>query len=905
MTLSSKVTKVVYEADGATASWPVPFPVFDAGDVECIHVAGGAETVLTGFTVSGMADNNIYVVFAAPPPAGTLVVRRGTDRVQESDYPVAGRFPAKTVERDHDRIVAMIQEIDETFSRAVLFDAAQSEGMNASEFLTEVNGLKAGAEAALADAEQCRDQACECAGEAEEAKDAAEEAAENAAQETADEIRDEMFSYAQDAAGSLAQINAVFDELQNLPAGQRLPVMQVDPTTETLVPEPHGVDPASVADEVDGLTLDISQGDYALVLTDETVDVDGAPHSAVALYRGVGADAGSYTGVFAKILGDTGPIIPTYALGSRTPTAGGLTELDVSYVNWSVGALPQAGVEEGAFALVQGKSQEQYVLYRRESGAWMKKYTGNTFFLAVSEDRFLVTYATVDAFGAGPNHAVLGLNAWVPVDITDPDPAPVDLPESDTAGDGIVCQGTTIGGGYPEWEFVRNLPVENLDLFGITKPLDPDSRIYVWFRNAWVPWESKTSVEVGLPLLSVFWSWKNSENGCLNLSATNGQLARDVYPDAWEAIQELPGAMLISDTAWLAEVASSGTCNKFSAGDGETTFRVPLWGPYTAPGAPGDGHGAGRFAEDAMRPITGRAGFSSGEPWSYRNGRGCISWVSDGQGNIVGDQSAGGTGNTSFAIDSALLGSHYDGSYTHGPTAVMYPHIKMYAVPPTVEQDQLQAVTEAQANMVHVGSSWGMPDWGNNVDIQLPYTTQNDGCIVIGTSSQSSDIYVNGLQIKSVHGGGLRDYVVVKSGDVVTSNTSPSVLKFVPLIKDAGQTAAIPSVQQYVDERQDAFNSYSTDETWTGGYWIDGKKIWRKVFTGSWGVSSGGWTTLFTIPEITSLVQSICYRTASGGMNFTDISSIAGLSLSGTTLMGWASSAQTISGIMLEYTKTA
>ena len=186
MTLSTKQTKVVYIADGAVTSWPVPFPAFDAGDIECLHVAGGSETRLTGFTVSGTGSDNISVSFAVPPPAGTLVIRRGTDRVQESDYPVAGRFPAKTVEHDFDRVVGMIQEIDETLSRAVLFDAAQSEGMNAGEFLAEVGGIRDDARAARNGAELCRDQSCACAGEAEAARDEALNAAQTA-QETVQE----------------------------------------------------------------------------------------------------------------------------------------------------------------------------------------------------------------------------------------------------------------------------------------------------------------------------------------------------------------------------------------------------------------------------------------------------------------------------------------------------------------------------------------------------------------------------------------------------------------------------------------------------------------------------------------------------------------------------------------------
>jgi hypothetical protein len=66
---------------------------------------------------------------------------------------VAGRFPAKTVENDFDRTVAMIQEIDETLSRAVLFDASRSEGMSASVFLRDVHQSGDDAEAARDDAE--------------------------------------------------------------------------------------------------------------------------------------------------------------------------------------------------------------------------------------------------------------------------------------------------------------------------------------------------------------------------------------------------------------------------------------------------------------------------------------------------------------------------------------------------------------------------------------------------------------------------------------------------------------------------------------------------------------------------------------------------------------------------------
>jgi hypothetical protein len=35
MTLASQTTKIVYEPDGQTYTYAVPFPVFDVGDIEC------------------------------------------------------------------------------------------------------------------------------------------------------------------------------------------------------------------------------------------------------------------------------------------------------------------------------------------------------------------------------------------------------------------------------------------------------------------------------------------------------------------------------------------------------------------------------------------------------------------------------------------------------------------------------------------------------------------------------------------------------------------------------------------------------------------------------------------------------------------------------------------------------
>jgi hypothetical protein len=94
--------------------------------------------------------------------------------VQESDYPTAGRFPAKVLERDLDRIVAMIQEIDEVLSRAVLVDAAKDEAPTANEILA---ALRDSIEQAAGFAQAAVDAAKQAQQAAQQAADAAAEAA--------------------------------------------------------------------------------------------------------------------------------------------------------------------------------------------------------------------------------------------------------------------------------------------------------------------------------------------------------------------------------------------------------------------------------------------------------------------------------------------------------------------------------------------------------------------------------------------------------------------------------------------------------------------------------------------------------------------------------------------------------
>lgn len=111
----SAATSIVYEPDGMQVRFPVPFPVFHTDDVYALEVDGVRETRLTNFEIEGIGtEEGVHARFFTPPTYGNrLVLYRWTKRVQESDYPEGGRFPAKVVEADFDRLVGMAQEIDD------------------------------------------------------------------------------------------------------------------------------------------------------------------------------------------------------------------------------------------------------------------------------------------------------------------------------------------------------------------------------------------------------------------------------------------------------------------------------------------------------------------------------------------------------------------------------------------------------------------------------------------------------------------------------------------------------------------------------------------------------------------------------------------------------------------------
>lgn len=122
------------------------------------------------------------------------------------------------------------------------------------------------------------------------------------------------------------------------------------------------------------------------------------------------------------------------------------------------------------------------------------------------------------------------------------------------------------------------------------------------------------------------------------------------------------------------------------------------------------------------------------------------------------------------------------------------------------------------------------------------------------------------------------------------------------VIPKAGHTVNVESDSttntyscDYINDR----NTYSTDEVFTGKYWIDGKKIYRKVITNiSIAVAVNTWTTLTTINNLETLINITTYATNSIRTANSYAADSSGI------ITGYFQVESTITRLVVEYTKT-
>lgn len=125
MTISSTTIKNSYAGNGSTTAFTFTYYIISEDDLEVIiRSSNGTETVqtlTTHYTVAGVQNNagGTVTMVTAPASGETLVIRRKTSQVQDTDYVANDPFPAETHEAALDKSMLISQELQEAVDRSI------------------------------------------------------------------------------------------------------------------------------------------------------------------------------------------------------------------------------------------------------------------------------------------------------------------------------------------------------------------------------------------------------------------------------------------------------------------------------------------------------------------------------------------------------------------------------------------------------------------------------------------------------------------------------------------------------------------------------------------------------------------------------------------------------------------
>jgi hypothetical protein len=132
--LTSTNSRDDYSGDGATRVWPITFPVdnIDADEIAVYYVEsdGTENLVSTGVEVDLDTPQVTYPTVASGlavlTSAESIVILRSLDLTQEADYVNEGAVPAESIEASLDRVVMMVQQLNENISRCITLSVSSS-----------------------------------------------------------------------------------------------------------------------------------------------------------------------------------------------------------------------------------------------------------------------------------------------------------------------------------------------------------------------------------------------------------------------------------------------------------------------------------------------------------------------------------------------------------------------------------------------------------------------------------------------------------------------------------------------------------------------------------------------------------------------------------------------------------
>jgi len=124
MSLTSENYKEEFAATGGTVYNVTDFRIWESEDEEVVHVTtAGVETTLTpttSYAISNIASTGFTVTTVDTYSSGTIVVRRNQPKTQDADWERNGALSTPVLEKQLDKIVAMIQSNAEELSRSLL-----------------------------------------------------------------------------------------------------------------------------------------------------------------------------------------------------------------------------------------------------------------------------------------------------------------------------------------------------------------------------------------------------------------------------------------------------------------------------------------------------------------------------------------------------------------------------------------------------------------------------------------------------------------------------------------------------------------------------------------------------------------------------------------------------------------
>jgi hypothetical protein len=136
MTISNTTQKVIYNGNGSTTTFAIPFAYFEEGDVVVVlrdeSVTPATEqtlTVITNYTLTGGTATTLPTdveMIVAPTSDEKLLVKRAVPLTQQLDYVEGAQFPAEDNEEGLDRSAVRDQQLQEQLDRAVLFSESSA-----------------------------------------------------------------------------------------------------------------------------------------------------------------------------------------------------------------------------------------------------------------------------------------------------------------------------------------------------------------------------------------------------------------------------------------------------------------------------------------------------------------------------------------------------------------------------------------------------------------------------------------------------------------------------------------------------------------------------------------------------------------------------------------------------------